>query len=78
MIKYYCDRCGKKVKILHSVQIPVKKQIGFEHSCYSKTLDLCEECKNEADEIFDALLDIRLSMFSKYLLKGGVDNESNM
>lgn len=71
MIKYYCDRCGREAKALNSVKIPVQKQIGFEHSCYSKPLELCEVCKNEADEIFDTIVDIKLSMFSKYLNKGG-------
>lgn len=73
MIKYYCDRCGKEAQKLHSVKIPVQKQIGFEYSCYSKPLDLCDECKNESDEIFDTLVDIKLSMFSKYLKKGGAE-----
>lgn len=72
MIKYYCDRCGKEAKKLHPVKIPVQKQRDHEPSYYSKTLDLCEECENEADEIFDTIVDIKLSMFSKYLMKGGV------
>jgi len=72
MIKYYSDRCGNEAKTLTSVKIPVQKQIGFELSCYTRQIELCEKCKNEADEMFDTLLDIKLSMFAKYLKKGGV------
>lgn len=71
MIKYYCDRCKNEAETLTSVKIPVQKQIGFEHSCFTRQLDVCEKCKNEADEIFDTLIDIKLSMFAKYLKKGG-------
>lgn len=76
MIKYYCDRCGKEAKSLNSVKIPVEKQKGYTNTYYSKPLDLCKECENEANEIFDTITDIEISLFSKYLKKGGeVQNE---
>ena len=69
MIKYFCDRCGKEAKKLVSVRIPTNKL--RDGSCGTKPIDLCEECENEANHIFDTLMEFRLYMFSRYLKKEG-------
>ena len=71
MIKYYCDRCGKEVRELITVKIPVNKL--KDGSFGSKRLDVCEECKNEAENIFATLADIKIFMCSKYLKKEGAE-----
>jgi hypothetical protein len=71
MIKYYCDRCGKEAKELKTVKIPVRKL--KDGSFLPTPLELCTTCENEANEIFDILADIRLSMFAKYCKKGGAE-----
>ena len=69
MIKKYCDRCGKEVNSLLDIKIPnIKASISFEN----KTIAVCISCKEEADNLYDKLTDIRFIMF-KGFMKGGAE-----
>lgn len=64
MTKYFCDRCGIESKKLSDIQIPKQKiRYGFE----TKTIQVCDNCKNEYDNINVKLVDIRFILFDDFL-----------
>ena len=69
MVKFYCDRCRKEVPQLIDIKVPTQKSGKSSH--YTRNMEVCGKCNKEFDEVNEMLADMRLTMFSKYLEKGG-------
>lgn len=60
MVKYYCDSCGKEVRLLDMYSIKIRFDIPLKNIKHAdrknKTYDLCEECLENRVTILEALI----------------------
>ena len=69
MIKFYCDRCNRECQELERINIPnIKNSPHFS----TKTIQVCSACKEEAENLYDKLTDIKFVLFRDFM-KGGVE-----
>ena len=66
-IKHFCDRCKIECNNLFPVRIPKEKV----HKCSytTQTIEVCESCRKIADEINDAALDFKISIFNRLFVQ---------
>lgn len=69
MIKQYCDRCGKESDRLFPADIPTEELSFGDYK--TKSVDLCFECRKEAEAKNRLITKIRILVFSDFLRKEG-------
>ncbi len=65
MKKNICDRCGAKCYKLKGIIIPDKRISKYYLSV--KGIEVCPECKKEADRLFDIYVNTKLALFKDFL-----------
>ena len=68
MTKCFCDRCGAECYKLEIIKIPDEKI--SETSFRAKGIEVCPECRKEAERLEDICTDVRFALFKDFL-KGG-------